>query len=1319
MPDRNSTKTARSAYTDLLRRIVRRGRRRHLIDPAVSDIAAIKASGRFDEAWYLGQYPDVAASGMDPIEHYVRHGAAEERNPCADFDTRFYLRTYRDVLRAEVNPFRHYIEHGSGEGRAPTPTLKGKILNGPLVSIVIPIYAVEDYLPACLDSVLKQTYYNLEIIIVDDGSPDRSFEIADVYAKSDPRIKILRKENNGLGAARNTGIAAATGPYLAFVDSDDLLPSGAIARMVATIQRTGSDFVVGGMRRLRHGKLMPPDGWVKEVHAEDRMGIRLNDFPKILTDVFAWNKLFDSAFFRREVISFPEKIRYEDQEATALAYLKGRFDVLAETVYHWRIREDGTSITQKKSDPEDLRDRLLVKKRVSRILEDAEATTYEAWLVKALGFDLRPYFEQVPRTDMDFFQQLRAGMQELAGRMTPLLWQRVRMIDRLPALAILAGSRDDVCVAITRRSEYGYFVPSQVRGGEAYLDRSYLDGMSLSPDDKLLRLGEADLTVIACATSLWWHGSKLYLEGFAYVTNIEFADDSWISARLVSGQRPPVVLGLSQLYVPRIDRESRDAWSSYARSGFAVEIDPLELALDPDSIWQLEITVGCSRMKRGYSTILRDADVRGMVEDVAISPVSGGARWSTRFEPGMGFILECKQSQGLLITSFHTSNNGITIVTGQSVSDVLVLTCNTLRARVEVNGIPTGNDQVTFRIELPDLEDDDSREHLWDMRLHGSDASRPLLFPGNRADLEKVSPEHYRVRAVMGTTGALSLIQSSWWAVVDEVDVNSNAIVIRGRIDAPATAVLAAHMTGETQQLHADQVTFDHGMQQFEARIPFDPAVKLVRRSTAFVKSCASHDSAAGMSRSIEEQTAIEQVYFQPTTLHGFSMRLSICTQERRCEHWLRVATNLQRKLPSDETAARYGLSLTRTPRASALWVRFLPPYHHDERGQFAQRRLHAWIQGMQACEDDAATRLQDAVLFESFGGKQVSDSVLAICEEIRRRNTGLALYWTVSDMGMSVPDGTTPLLIHSRAWMYQLHHTRYLVNNNNFPFYFRKRPGQIYLQTWHGTPLKKIGNDVPHSNLSLSYRCLMARESKYWDFLLAQNDYAADVLPRSFGFDGQVLNVGYPRNDVLAKANANSRRLTVRNHLGFEPYHFVVLYAPTWRDNLSGAHGYKRVAYLNPQIVRRALGSNTRIVLRGHQNTAKDPAKQSHGVIDATNYPNINDLLLAADLLITDYSSVMFDYAITGKPMVYLTPDLDLYKSTTRGFYLDFEKVAPGPICISNDELGIVLNHLGNTLETYMESYAVFRSRFTPNDDGNAATRVVDAIWTDTREKS
>src|SRR5690606_12990193 len=143
-------------------------------------------------------------------------------------------------------------------------------------------------------------------------------------------------------------------------------------------------------------------------------------------------------------------------------------------------------------------------------------------------------------------------------------------IDRLPALAILSGHRDDVGVAIARREEYGYFVPGYLKGGAAYLDRKYLEGMQVTLDDELLELGPADLLHPSKVTSMQWHGDRLRVEGFAFLADVPFGDDFRIEAELCADGRAPVELEVRPKNMPRVDIETKDAWNSHAGSGFAV-----------------------------------------------------------------------------------------------------------------------------------------------------------------------------------------------------------------------------------------------------------------------------------------------------------------------------------------------------------------------------------------------------------------------------------------------------------------------------------------------------------------------------------------------------------------------------------------------------------------------------------------------------------------------------------------------------------------------------------------------------------------------------
>ncbi|KIP51387.1 hypothetical protein SD72_15795 [Leucobacter komagatae] len=285
---------------------------------------------------------------------------------------------------------------------------------------------------------------------------------------------------------------------------------------------------------------------------------------------------------------------------------------------------------------------------------------------------------------------------------------------------------------------------------------------------------------------------------------------------------------------------------------------------------------------------------------------------------------------------------------------------------------------------------------------------------------------------------------------------------------------------------------------------------------------------------------------------------------------------------------------------------------------------------------------------------------------------------WAVQSLDQDPGGGGRVVPLHSAEFIEILHRAKYLLNSAHFPHYFRKRPGQVYIQTWHGTPLKKIANDVPATSLSNQYRDLMSREVESWDLLLAQSPQAGALLARAFEYEGPLLQTGYPRNDVFFNAEQMQKlRDEFRAEYGIQDHQKVVLYAPTWRDNagsgIAGA-GYEEINL--PQILD-ALGGQSRVLLRGHSNTRSfDRTVADDRILDVSGLSNLAQLIAASDLLITDYSSMFFDYMLTGKQIVAFVPDLETYVSTTRGTYFDYEQTFPGPIARTNLELVQILTH-------------------------------------------
>ncbi len=317
-----------------------------------------------------------------------------------------------------------------------------------MISVVVPAFDVEDYLPACLDSVLAQTHTALEVVVVDDGSTDSSGAIADAYAARDARVRVVHTDNHGLGAARNEGLRHATGELLAFVDSDDVVPPDAYATLLRPVQRVGADLSTGSIVRWHPdapdeaGRFVQPP-WMKRLHATRRSAV-IDEMPELLGDVFAWNKLYRREFWDRVGLSWPEGTRYEDQPTLTDAYLQARLvAVVPEIVYHWRIRTDGSSITQQRASLTDLRDRWATKRtswqsvsrygspKVSRIFHD-----------RVLAGDLHQYFVLIPDADDEWYGVLESGVREFFGSRS-LTHSGLPPMHRLTGWLVEQGRRED------------------------------------------------------------------------------------------------------------------------------------------------------------------------------------------------------------------------------------------------------------------------------------------------------------------------------------------------------------------------------------------------------------------------------------------------------------------------------------------------------------------------------------------------------------------------------------------------------------------------------------------------------------------------------------------------------------------------------------------------------------------------------------------------------------------------------------------------------------------------------------------------------------
>lgn len=324
--------------------------------------------------------------------------------------------------------------------------VQGSVGAVPRVSVIVPIYDVEPYVEACLLSLQAQTLTDLEVVMVDDGSHDRGPDIAGEFVELDRRFRLIRQANGGLGHARNVGVAHSRGELLAFLDSDDLVPPDAYARLLAALDATGSDFATGDITRF-DGCRTWPTGFLRGVFTRNRRATHVTRVRRLLSDRMAQNKLWRRSFWERTEMHFPVGVFHEDIPIVVPAHFRARsVDVLREPVYLYRSRDEGApSITQRRTEPKVLRDRVAAVESVLRFLAATEPPVWSAlYGERVLAEDLRYHLQVLPAGDDAY----RAEFLTLAGRVLQgldphaLAWQAPG--DRRKWELVRAGRLDEL-----------------------------------------------------------------------------------------------------------------------------------------------------------------------------------------------------------------------------------------------------------------------------------------------------------------------------------------------------------------------------------------------------------------------------------------------------------------------------------------------------------------------------------------------------------------------------------------------------------------------------------------------------------------------------------------------------------------------------------------------------------------------------------------------------------------------------------------------------------------------------------------------------------
>lgn len=496
------------------------------------------------------------------------------------------------------------------------------------------------------------------------------------------------------------------------------------------------------------------------------------------------------------------------------------------------------------------------------------------------------------------------------------------------------------------------------------------------------------------------------------------------------------------------------------------------------------------------------------------------------------------------------------------------------------------------------------------------------------------------------------------------------------------------------------------------------PALSQEESDDRFEERCKAVET----TRSLIDENGIVRYYLDFKLIHFFtrsmSKRLRRSQDERwRNEYFTMIIPYIEKCRPD---------VLDELSRNNAKIVRAL--LNHDLKGVQKQVR---WVLGKKKFKKmlknkNTAYKLayfhrylkqpvkENVILFETFMAKNYSDSPKYIYEYIAQNHPEYECVWAIND-GAKIPYGAKTVKRFSFQYAYYLAVSKYLVFNVRPPLWYRKREEQVFLETWHGTPLKRLVFDQEEvTSASPKYKQQFYRQRKDWDFLVSANPFSTKTFRSCFLYEGEMLEYGYPRNDILYWPNKDEIAQQLKEKLGIPKDKKTILYAPTWRDDQHyGSGQYKFELALDLKLMKERLQDDYVVLLRTHHYISDhiDVSGLGDFVINLSSYDDISEIYLISDICITDYSSVFFDYANLKRPILFYTYDFDKYKNQLRGFYIDMNTEVPGPLLYTSEQVVQAIEDIDEITEEYKERYDQFYDRFCCYDDGHASEHVAEAM--------
>ncbi|GAA1466037.1 CDP-glycerol glycerophosphotransferase family protein [Nocardiopsis exhalans] len=1102
--------------------------------------------------------------------------------------------------------------------------------------------------------------------------------------------------------ARSLGGAAATGSHLLFLTGSDALTAYALAYLVRSAADTRSDLVVGNVHQFNELGAAPSKAHRK--FGRHRLAEDPRSVPGLVADATLGNRLWRKEFWD----SLPDlDIAPEDTDlALGRATLLARaVDVLPAPVLLMRERESaGIPL-----DSAVLTRRITLMRELSAELTSADR---EQWHRIRLQGELHRMLLRLDDAD----EQVRETAIELLNtyldEVPNALLRGLNVLDRLLLHLVRKRRLADVLEVATFAKSVEIKKATVVRQGLGYYIRYPFFGAK-DPDKavprEIYRL-EDEIKVRQKTEDIRWENGRLHISGRFGIRNLR-ARKRWqqhaiafvVNTATKRRVRVPVRTRLAAEYrLPDLPDSARHDYG-----GFTVVVDPRRLRTSGGWVpgeWKVELVVFNRSLAR---------------RRIVSSPVAGPPE-----RPG-----------------YQSVGDDVWIRPQWNKDKHLVIAVEPARVRVTEHHFDPRTAELSLSGELLSAPAAEATELRLVRRPGTAQLSYPVTIQGGRFDA-RISGEELFARSLSECGGVIR--QEEWDAHLVTDDQRTLPLVLPEDVE-----TTAYDSEGAQQQLAVQRTFTGHlRLRAGRARPVVDRAEwqeRVLVLGGDFPSGVDLNIVAKARGRDEEHELTVERsgnrftARFDPSRIATLSGELSLSTGTYQL--WGRV-----REDPAEKTKGAEGAEVTGADVAGVdVGVEFDDTLIHGlpletesperaytlsyqgrgipvlqvgtdlrpaERGTFAQRELRETFYPAQRAKE-----ITEGILFDTYTGRQYSDSPQSVYAELRKRDrwADYPMSWLVADGQVRLPDDLTPVRHKGEEYYRELARSRYLVSNSRQPAWFHRHPDQVVVQTWHGSMLKRIGFDVENiRGKSRDYFDKLAWETRQWDYLVSPSPWATPILRSAFRFEGEVLETGYPRNDIFFAPDREAIAERTRRLLGLPEGKKVVLYAPTWRDDKYYTRGkHKLDLHLDLRRMYEKLGDDHVLLVRRHPRVVDSvPIVGEDFVYDVSLYPEIQELFLITDVLVTDYSSMMFDFANTGRPMLFFTYDLESYRDNLRGFYFDFEETAPGPLLTRSDDVIGALLDIDEVAEKSSASYRSFVDQFCPLDDGRASARVVDRVF-------